>query len=68
MTGVFKKKRRNTDTDRHAQSEDNVKIDTQRERYVRMEAGVGVRFLQVKECQGLWATPEAKRKVWNISF
>ena len=30
-----------------------------------MEAEIGVMHLQVKECQGLLATPVTKRKVWN---
>ena len=31
-----------------------------------MEAETGAMVPQVKECQGLPETPEAKRKAWNI--
>lgn len=44
----------------------NEKPDTEGEHHVIMEAETGVMYEQAKECQGLLATSEAKRKAWNI--
>lgn len=40
-------------------------FDYTEEEYVTTEAEIGILCLQAKQCQGVLATPEAERKVWD---
>ena len=44
----------------------NEKPDKEGEHSEITEAEIRVMYEQAKECQGLLATSEAKRKAWNI--